>query len=214
LNKLLEDGSYLSDEEKTLKQKFEESIRLFHEIYEDLPLIRNKLELDGHNHFQEIRFQIDEHREQFTDFTKTRIDDIALKMVEKTKLYEALYVKSLNEKLENTLTSFGGKSLEKDLKEMEAIFRSTTPFFRYILTSRQQTKQKEALADLQVKLKEMNQIAIDLIASNEFKPSFSIDRDLFGLLHSNRDANSDLFKSQILAGNQTLDLMKLCEFNP
>jgi len=123
-------------------------------------------------------------------------------------------VKSLNEKLDNSLTSFGGKSLEKDLKEMEKIFRSTTPFFRYILTSRQQTKQKEALADLQVKLKEMNQIAIDLIASNEFKPSFSIDRDLFGLLHSNRDANSDLFKSQILAGNQALDLMKLCEFNP
>ena len=48
--------------------------------------IKNKtqLESDVFDHFQEMRFQIDEHREKL----KEKIDDIALEMIDKTKKYE------------------------------------------------------------------------------------------------------------------------------
>ncbi len=48
--------------------------------------IKNKtqLESDVFGHFQEIRFQIDEHREKL----KEKIDDIALDVINKTKKYE------------------------------------------------------------------------------------------------------------------------------
>ncbi len=38
------------------------------------------------NHFQEIRFQIDERREEL----KKKIDDIALAMIDKAKEFEAI----------------------------------------------------------------------------------------------------------------------------
>jgi len=48
--------------------------------------IKNKsqLESDVFDHFQEMRFQIDEHREKL----KEKIDDIALDVINETKKYE------------------------------------------------------------------------------------------------------------------------------
>ncbi len=48
--------------------------------------IKNKkqLESDVFDNFQEIRFQIDEHREKL----KEKIDDIALDVINETKKYE------------------------------------------------------------------------------------------------------------------------------
>jgi hypothetical protein len=42
-------------------------------------------------HFQEMRFQIDEHRERL----KVRIDEIALEMIDRTKKFESMYLKNL-----------------------------------------------------------------------------------------------------------------------
>ena len=81
LKKLVESHSYLSEDEMSHKQKLEESIRKFCEFYEEIVLNKNKIESDVFDHFQEIRFQIDEHREEL----KKRIDDIALEMIDETK---------------------------------------------------------------------------------------------------------------------------------
>jgi hypothetical protein len=58
--------------------------------------------LDVFDHFQEMRFQIDEHRERL----KVRIDDIALAMIDDTKKYEALYLKNLNERIQENFSLF------------------------------------------------------------------------------------------------------------
>ncbi len=41
-------------------------------MYELFPLNKTNLDLDVHNHYQEIRFKLDEHREKL----KEKIDDI------------------------------------------------------------------------------------------------------------------------------------------
>ena len=48
----------------SLEQEQEESIRKFLEFYYEFSRKRTKLDLDIFNDFQELRFQIDEHRER------------------------------------------------------------------------------------------------------------------------------------------------------
>ena len=72
IQKLIESKIYLNEEEITLYKKIEESIKVFFEMYEDFSLNKTQLDLDCHNHFNEIRFQLDQHREQL----KQKIDDI------------------------------------------------------------------------------------------------------------------------------------------
>ena len=103
------------------EQKIEESIQLFYEMYEKFSLSKTKLDLECHNHFQEIRFQLDMHREKL----KEKIDDIYMKMIQNTKGYEASYLKSLEEKLGSSLKPFEFKSYDKDFVDLEETFRNS-----------------------------------------------------------------------------------------
>ncbi len=58
VKKQIDDHDYLSDEEITLKKQIEDSIRQFFQMYEQFTLNRTKLDLDVHEHFQEIRFKL------------------------------------------------------------------------------------------------------------------------------------------------------------
>jgi hypothetical protein len=75
LTKLIESQSYLSENETTLKQELEVSLRKFFEFHDKFVQMKTQLESDVFEHFQEIRFQIDEQREKL----KEKIDEIALK---------------------------------------------------------------------------------------------------------------------------------------
>jgi hypothetical protein len=78
LANLIQSNSYLSQEEKELKGKLEDSIENFYQFHDEFIQNRIKLESDVFDHFQEMRFQIDEHRERL----KVRIDEIALAMID------------------------------------------------------------------------------------------------------------------------------------
>jgi hypothetical protein len=121
LKKQLDDFPFLSDKEFALKNLIEGSIRKFFQMYEQFTLNRTKLDLDVHEHFQEIRFTLDEHREKL----KEKIDVIYIEMIDKTKNFEATYLISLKDKLDTSiLKSFETKSLEQSLKETEETFRN------------------------------------------------------------------------------------------
>jgi hypothetical protein len=187
----------------------EESIRKFFEYYDQYEQNKTKLQSDAFDHFQEIRFQIDEHRERL----KERIDDIALAMIDQTKLYEVMYLSSLKEHF----TSFDhNKSLEIELHKIEETFRSSNLLIETI--KEMQQKQEESLSDIQVKLNEMNQVKADLEGTNEFIPNLSLlnqdETSLFGSIQVD-GYWLRTFNSQILRGEQqSLDFIKLCEFSP
>ena len=84
-------------------------------------------------------------------------------------------------------------------------------------------RQEESLKEIQSKLNEINQVKVDLKATNEFEPnltllnqesSSSLSSSFFGLIKLNNCSNTDPFKSQILTGNQPNELIKLCEYSP
>jgi hypothetical protein len=59
-------------------------------------LNKSKLDLDVYNHYQELRFQIDQHRDELKE-KSDEIDEIALTMIDQTKKYEALYLSNVKE---------------------------------------------------------------------------------------------------------------------
>ena len=94
LKNFIEGQSYLSEDEMSLKKKFEESIGKFCEFYDQIVFNKNKIESDIFDQFQEIRFEIDEQREEL----KKIIDYIALAMIDESKRSENVYLKELKEK--------------------------------------------------------------------------------------------------------------------
>jgi hypothetical protein len=200
--KLLDDQLYLSDEEISLKQNIEDSIRNFFQLYEEYLLVKTSLDLNCHNHFQELRFQIDEQRENL----KAKIDEVALEMIDKTMQLEATYLMSLD--LKPILTS---KKFELEIKETEEAYRNPTILIESIKEI--QRKQENAIEMIKIKLDEFRLPNDHLKESNEFKPNLSFSQDLFGSLTLNEYPKSDPFKSLILTGLQPMQLLKLCEFS-
>jgi hypothetical protein len=120
VKKLLDDHVYLSKEELSSKKQIQDSIRQFFQMYEQFTLNKTTLDMDVHNHFQEIRRNIDLHREKL----KEKIDDIYMEMINKTKKFEATYLKSLEDQFYASLKSFETTSIEQSLKETEESFRN------------------------------------------------------------------------------------------
>jgi hypothetical protein len=211
LRNLIENQSYLSDEESSLKHEIEISIRKFFEFYDEFTQNKGKSESDVFDHFHEIRFQIDEHRE----ILKEKIDRIALAMIDKVKKHEVLLSKSLKEKL----SSFDEtKSIENEFNQIEETFRNPNLLIETIREMKH--KQDESLRDIQIKLYDMSKIKDVLKATNEFQPNkypFNQEGDpsLFGSIKLNEFSNTNPFKSLILKDvKQSFELIRLCEFLP
>jgi hypothetical protein len=212
LKNLIESHSYLSEDEISLKQKLEVSIRKFCEFYEEIVLNKNKNESDVFDHFQEIRFQIDEHREEL----KKRIDDIALAMIDETNKCQEKYLKEIKE----SFSSFDdSQSLENQLHEIEESFRNPNLLIETI--KEMQQKQDKSLDGIQLMLNEMNQVKANLMATNKFKPNLSSfnqvegTSSLFGLIKLSGYSRINSFQSEIINDEKQMsDFIKLCEFSP
>jgi exosome complex RNA-binding protein Rrp4 len=103
-------------------------------------------------HFQEIRFQINEHRERL----KVKIDDIALAMIETIKKHEEAYIKELKK----SFSSFDdGQYLQIKLNELEETFRNPNLLIKTI--KEMQQKQEESLKEIQLKLDEMTIVKVN-----------------------------------------------------
>jgi hypothetical protein len=212
LRKLVESFSYLTEEEKNLKQELEETLQKFFGFYAEIEQNKTQLESDVYEHFREIRFQIDEHRERI----KARVDDIALAMIDATKKHEKMFMENL---MENFYSSFDGiQSRETQLNQIEETFRDPNLLIQTIKDM--QKKQVESLNDIQFKLKQMNQVKDDVKLTNGFKPNLSSINQkntcLFGSINlSGYFSSMNLLKSQILKSEQQYsELLKLCEFCP
>jgi hypothetical protein len=212
LKNLIEDQSYLNEEEMSLKQKLENTTRVLFEKYNQFLQNKTKLESEVFNHFQEIRFQIDEHRERI----KERIDDIALEMINEIKKSEEMYLKNLKE----VFSSFDqSQSLENELTDIEETFREPNLLIETI--REMQSKQEECINDIQFKFYEMTKIKVNLMASNKFKPNSSSfnqtegNTSLFGSIRLCQYSNTNPFDSVILKDErQSFGLIALCEFSP
>jgi hypothetical protein len=89
ITQIIESHSYLNETELKLKHELEDSIRTFLESYDEFIQNKSKLESEVFDHFHEMRFQVDEQREEL----KKRIDEIALAMIDETNKYQEKYLR-------------------------------------------------------------------------------------------------------------------------
>ncbi len=155
LKNSIDNQSYLSVEELSLKQALEESIRQFLQFCDEFKINQNSIRSYS-------RFKIDEHREEL----KKRIDDIALEMIDKIKKYEDSFSNSLKERFSSVYDS---QSLGNKQNEKEEKFRNPNLLIESIKAI--QRNQEESLRDVQLKLNQMNQVNDQLKATNQFKPN-------------------------------------------
>ncbi len=100
---------------------------------------------------------------------------------------------------------------------MQELFRNPNLLIQTI--KEMQQKQEESLNEIQLKLNQMTRIKENL-ETNEFIPNLTLfnqeeDTCLFGSIKLNGYSNINSLKSQILKGEQqSLELLKLCEFSP
>jgi hypothetical protein len=143
ISKLIESQSYLSVDEIKLKHELEVSIKKFFEFYDEFSQNKSKLESDVFDHFHEMRFKIDQQREEL----KKRIDDIALAMIDETKKCQEKYLRDLKE----SFSLFDEtQSVEDKLNEIEDTFRHPNVLIQTI--KEMQQKQEESLKEIQLKL--------------------------------------------------------------
>ncbi len=168
---LLDELVYLNDEEFSLKKQIQDSIQTFFQMYEEFTLNKTRIDLDVHEQFQDIKFTLDEHREVL----KQKIDDIYMEMIDKTKKFEATYLKSLEDQLNASLKSFETISLVQSLKEIEETIWNPNISIESIRDM--QHLQEEAISELKSKLGEQSQVndEFDEWLMNEFKPNVSFN---------------------------------------
>ena len=213
IQKLLENEMYLSEEEKLIKNAIQISFRNFQKLYDDFLDSKSRVNIDCHNLLAEIRRKIDLQREELKD----EIDKIALAMIEQTKEYEKSFEKNLGKKCDTILAELNlkGKDEEEDLEKkiysLNEKFRD--PNLKLDTIKSLKTNQDAFALKLRKNLNELNQIRENL-KTNEFKIDIVFDKNLFGTLNLYELIESGPFnKSQILTYKQSLDLIKLCEFN-
>jgi hypothetical protein len=211
ISKLIDSHSYLNETEIKLKRELEVSIKKFFEFYDEFTQNRTQLDLYVYNHLQEMRFKIDQHREEL----KKRIDDIALGMIDETNKCQEKYLRDLKE----SFSLFDEtQSLEDQLMYIEDTFRNPNLLIQSI--KEMQQKQDESLKAIQIKLNQMAKINDDLMETNFIMSNSSLftkeeGTSLFGSIKLGQYTNVDLFNSQVIKGErQITELIKLCEFFP
>ena len=117
LQRLIDDENYLNNDEKSLKKSLIQSLEVFYKLYEDYMQRKNEIEVETFDHFQEIRRKIDIQREKL----KSKIDEIAMDIINKTKFIQELFNKSL----EKTLEDLKVQSLDEEREELNNTFRDT-----------------------------------------------------------------------------------------
>jgi hypothetical protein len=105
------DGEYyLSNEENQAKSEIHNLLNKLHQLNEEFIQESAKIESICHDHFSELRRQIDIHREQL----KAKIDEIALDMIKKAKKQESEFYQNLKEIQQMKFFNFEDEKLNLD----------------------------------------------------------------------------------------------------
>ena len=198
---LVQKEMFLNDEEKSLKRSIEDSFKTLHRLYEDFDKSKNIADMECHNHFAEIRRKIDIYREE----VKEKIDEIYMEMIEKTKQMEAAYSKRIN-----NFKSIVEKSLDEEIEELNLKFKDRMSSLDSIKQIKLQ--QGKDMDTMFVSINELGEIKEFVKRNCKFEPNLTFPTGSLGSLNLN-DYQKDPLVSSILKGQQSKELMKLCEFD-
>jgi len=172
IEKMLSQGVHLSDEEKSFRQKLEESLADLHFFGDELRAKHSLLEVAIYDHFVELRRQLDLRSEE----AKLQIDTIHMEMIEASKKMQAEYMDYLT----STTLSRREDSLDEERNALEDMFRDMHLSMQSVKDMAE--RQSKAIGEIKHKLGELEAIA-ELVKKNEFTSGDVLSKQLFGQLH-------------------------------
>ena len=135
VNDLINDEMFLSENERNLKTQIQNSFVKLNELNRELDETKQtfgNFEMEFYEHFQEIRRQIDLHREeeQFL-LNKEKIDSKALEMIDKTIEFQRPYFQRLNKIVAEFLQfKIMHINIEDESKQLNETFRDPRSCYR------------------------------------------------------------------------------------
>jgi len=212
IDSIIREELFLNDEEKSLKSKLIESFSKLNRLNQEHEISKDtfrQFELESHEHFQEIRRQIDMHREddKFNAESRSNIDTIALDMIKRTQDFERNYFKCLDELVKkNLLFEVASIDVNKETQTLNELYRD--PHLKIETIKKMNAEINEKIRKVQQRHNELISIR-DHLKSNNFQPN---EQETFGVLILNEFTN-DLAFSSILSQVQSNELIRLCEFS-
>ena len=176
MEKMLSQGVHLSDEEKSFRQKLEESLADLHFFGDELRAKHSLLEVAIYDHFVELRRQLDLRSEE----AKLQIDTIHMEMIEASNKVQAEYMDYLSRTTSTTPLSRREDSSEEEKNTLEDMFRDMHLSMQSVKVMAE--RQSKAIGEIKHKLGEMEAIA-ELVKKNEFTSGDVFSKQLFGQLH-------------------------------
>ena len=154
---ILDSEDYLSDEEKSIKRNLYTLTYQFEELYFQFKQEHSAFELNSHEHFAEIKRQLDIHREAL----KEKIDEIYMAMIKQAEENEQIFKRKLN------VNEFDA---DKERERLDETFRNVE---LTIVKARQlQEASQTNFSDLQSKMEELN-----FVSSQIRKCAFEANKD-------------------------------------
>ena len=175
--RILDHDLHLSVEERALKQSILCMNRKLAELLAEFESKKTSLESLCAYQFTEIRRQIDIQRE----LVKEKIDEIALKMIDQTKVAEAKYMKRLSDKAR--------QNLQSDIEQVEVMLANEyrKPNLLYEKVKQLEVEQEDKLSRVLSIFKELGSVKQDVDAF-EFKANQGFNDASFGNLKLKRHA--------------------------
>ena len=171
----LANDSYLSSEEKSIKQAIQDLLLKLERLQEDAKLKQVDIEMASFMHFTEIRRQIDIQREEL----KLQIDQVAFRLINQVKTRELFY----KIKLKRTISDLIRTNAQNMRQRVAHEFRNPNLTLENVKTMH--TYHKSLTDDFEVKLSEFVALG-DEIKTIGFKSGKEYEDESFGRLMSNK----------------------------
>ena len=180
--RILDAEGHLSPQEKAVKSEIQYLLNEFQLLYDQIQQEQTEFEVSSHDHFAEIKRQIDLQREQL----KEKIDEVYLAMIGQVEKHEVFYKQKLDE-----TRCFKEFNAEREKETLEEEFRKVDLTIERV--HQLKAKYEASVKELQDKTTNLQ------LASKQMKKcSFMAKRDLeissFGSLNL-RNLNSYLASS-------------------
>ena len=206
---------HLTIKEKAERINFENSLLILIDLYSTFFHEKNVLDLECHEIFAEIRRLIDLNREEMTldldlekemNEIKEKIDNVFMKMIEKTKEYENSNLNSINLKYNRIASLACSKSKEDYFEEFNEKFRN--PLLELAINKMKEDLENEIIS-VKETLSEMSLIKDVMLLRNFYLKDIP---NSFGDVFLNSFWINP-FESKIINYKLSFDLLNLCKFS-
>jgi protein-arginine kinase activator protein McsA len=172
MSKLLESLAFLSEEEKRLKVKIEQTLQNIDNSYENFKEIFAKHEVARYDYFRDLRADIDTRRHELIE----QVHNLSDALIERLKKVENEYNSHVNETVKCKSLDF---KVEREIEKLDEMFRSLSINVSHIRDK--EAKDIQTLNDLNEDILRLEEFTQEML-ENKFKKNdkFKLDSSQIG----------------------------------